>query len=103
VVVELRRIAAEAARRDPRIARVVLFGSVAYGVPTPPSDADLIVLMREAAPRRMDRVPDLLRLFVESPLPVDLHPYTMEEWEAASSRGDALTRLATERGIDLFP
>jgi predicted nucleotidyltransferase len=103
VVDELRRIAVEAVRRDARIARVILFGSLAHGVPTPRSDADLIVLMRTAAPRRMDRIPDLLRLFVDSPLPVDLHPYTMEEWTAASTRGDALPRVAREHGIDLFP
>jgi hypothetical protein len=46
---------------------------------------------------------DLLRLFGDSPPPVDLHPCTVEERHAAGSRGDALTRLAAERGIDLFP
>jgi predicted nucleotidyltransferase len=53
------------------------------GTPTPQSDVDLIAVMREAEPRRMDRIPRLLELFAGSPLPVDVHPCTVAEWEAA--------------------
>ena len=102
VVAELRQLAVAAARRDPRIVRVVLIGSLARGTATPASDADLILVLREAEPRRMDRVPRLLELFEESPLPLDLHPYTTAEWERAQERGDALALVARTQGLDLL-
>jgi len=91
-----------AAARDPRIVRVFLFGSLAHGVPTPASDADLVVVLREAPPRRMDRVGELLAAFGNTPLPLDVHAYTESEWLAASERGDALARLVARDGIDLL-
>ncbi|MGH7162609.1 MAG: nucleotidyltransferase domain-containing protein [Planctomycetota bacterium] len=84
-----------------RIVRAIAVGSLAYGSSTPASDADVIVVPREAEPRRMDRIPPLPALFGGSPLPLDLHPYTEREWRAAVARGDALARLAAGRGIDL--
>jgi predicted nucleotidyltransferase len=97
---EIRRIVVEAARRDPRIVRVLLFGSLVRGTPTPRSDIDLIVVLREAPPRRMDRVPALLEAFGSSPLPLDLHPYTVAEWEASAN--DPLCELARREGEDLL-
>lgn len=101
VLARLRHAAREAVRRDSRIVRVVLFGSVAGGIATPASDADIVVVLREAEPRRMDRVPRLLDLLAESPLPLDLHPYTVSEWEAACARGDPIAALAEREGLEL--
>ena len=81
---------------------MILIGSLARGTATPASDADLIVVLREAAPRRMDRIPRLLEHFEQSPLPLDLHPYTTAEWERAQEGGDALPRLAEREGLDLL-
>jgi len=97
----LRRLAQEALGRDPRLTRVILFGSLARGDATPASDADIVVLMRQGEARRMDRVPRLLELMQESPLPLDLHPYTISEWEQALARGDPLARRAEREGIEL--
>ena len=98
----LRRMARAAARRDSDLVRVVLFGSLVRGMPTPRSDADLVVIQRRGAPRRMDRVPALLKLFGESPLPLDLHPYTEAEWEAAATRDDPFVRRVQREGLDLL-
>ena len=98
----LRRAAREAVRRDPRIVRVILFGSLVRGVPTPASDADLVVVLREAEPRRMDRIPPLLDAFDATPLPLDLHPYSEAEWEAARAEGDPVAAVAERDGIDLL-
>lgn len=98
----LRRAAREAARRDPRILRVILFGSLVRGIPTPASDADLVVVLREGEPRRVDRIPPLLDAFGSTPLPLDLHPYTAAEWEAARAERDPVAAVAERDGIDLL-
>ncbi len=98
----LRAVAREARRRDPRLLRVILFGSLAKARATPRSDADLVIVLREGAPRRMDRIPALLDLFRESPLPLDLHPYTLEEWEGSLARKEPLPLLACREGMDLL-
>ncbi len=98
----LRAVVRDAARREDSILRVILFGSLARGRATPKSDADLVVVLREGAPRRMDRIPPLLDLFRDSPLPLDLHPYTQSEWAEACERGEAIPRLAAREGVELL-
>jgi predicted nucleotidyltransferase len=97
----LRVVARAAAARDPRIVRVLLFGSLVHGVPTPHSDADVLVVLREAPARRPDRVGELLQVFTEAPLPLDLHAYTLREWRAALHHGEPLACVARD-GIDLL-
>ena len=57
----LEAMARRAAARVPSIRRIVLFGSLASGRPTPRSDADLLVEV-SASPHVIprDRVPELL-------------------------------------------
>jgi len=95
-------MARDAARREPDLKSVYLFGSLANGTPTPRSDADLVVILRKGAARRMDRIPPLLKLFGKSPLPLDLHPYTEAEWEAALGRDDPFVRRVRRDGMDLL-
>ena len=101
-VAVLRRMVRAAARREAGLVRVVLFGSLASGTPTPRSDADLVVIQRSGAPRRMDRIPALLKLFGASPVPLDLHPYTEAEWEAAVARHDPFVLHVQRKGLDLL-
>lgn len=102
VVAALRAAAAAAAAREPRIRRVILFGSLVRGIPTPASDADLAVVLASGAARRRDRIPELLRLLSPAPLPLDLHPYTEEEWDRALEQGDPVAGLAEREGLDLL-
>jgi len=102
-VARLREAARRAAERLPTIRRVVLFGSLASGIPTPRSDADLLVIVRSSAhaePR--DRVPALLEALAPLPCPVDVFVLTEAELEEARQAGSALLREVTASGIDLL-
>jgi predicted nucleotidyltransferase len=85
----------------PEIRRVLLFGSLVSGVPTPRSDADLLVEVSESAhaePR--DRVPELLGAFQPLPCPLDLFVLTSEEMERLGP-SSPLVRLALATGLDI--
>ena len=103
-VEELRRAAGRAAARLPVVRRVILFGSLVSGIPTPRSDADLLVVLAEsdhAEPR--DRTPEVRRALGPLPCPVDLFVLTGEEVDRYSRQGHPLVREALTRGRDLLP
>ena len=98
----LREAARRASARVPEIRRVILFGSLVSGVPTPRSDADVLVEVSSsphAEPR--DRIPDMLRAFRPLPCPLDLFVLTSEE-TGRPGPGSPLVRLAFEAGLDLL-
>ncbi len=99
----VRAAAARAAARVPSIRRVVLFGSFARGIPTPRSDADLLVIL-DSSPNRepRDRVPAILRALSPLPCPLDLFVVTIEEVERGRADGSPLLREALAVGIDLL-
>jgi predicted nucleotidyltransferase len=99
----LREAAQRAKRRLPTIRRVVLFGSMATGMPGPRSDADLLVELTEsptAAAR--DRIPDVLGALSPLPCPVDLFVLTSTEVAAARRGGSPLLRAIEGSGVDLL-
>jgi predicted nucleotidyltransferase len=100
---DLREAVRRAASRVPSVRRAVLFGSLARGVPTPQSDADLLIVVetsQHAQPR--DRVPELLGAMSPLPCPIDMFVLTSDEVDAAHKRGDPLVREALAAGIDLL-
>jgi predicted nucleotidyltransferase len=99
----LRAAARRAAASLPHLRRIVLFGSLAAGVPTPHSDADLLVVVStsEVADMRQ-RIPAVLAALSPLPCPVDLVVLTMEEFEQRRSGDDPLLREALSKGLDLF-
>ncbi len=104
VIRALREAASRAAQRMPSIRRIVLFGSMAAGTPTPRSDADLLVIIEQSAhlqPR--DRVPELLEALAPLPCNVDLFVVTEAELARAQESGSPLARTATTTGVDLLP
>lgn len=102
-VEELRRAARRAAARLPAVRRVILFGSLVSGIPTPRSDADLLVVVAESPHERpRDRVPAVLEALGELPCPVDLFVYTAGEVERLQREGDALVTTVTATGRDLL-
>ncbi len=66
--------------------RVILFGSYAYGNPTPKSDIDILIILKESPLPRNERAGQLYSQLKEySKYPKDLVVYTEEEvkkWEA---------------------
>ena len=96
--------ASGAAARLPALRRVILFGSLVMGIPTPRSDADLLVVLSESdqgEPR--DRVPEVLRALMPLPCPVDLFVLTGEELDRHTRERHPLVREALQHGHDLLP
>ena len=85
------------------IVRVVLFGSLVAGIPTPRSDADLMVVVSSSPvlePR--DRVPEVLRALSPLPCPVDVFVLTTEEVERFGNQRSPLLRVVSSDGVDLL-
>ena len=83
--------------------RVILFGSLVAGIPTPRSDADLLVVVAKSEHREpRDRVPEVLRALRPLPCPVDVFVLTAQELERYASEGNPLLREALGHGRDLL-
>lgn len=98
---DLRAMAQSAAGKIPEIRRVILFGSVVSGIPTPRSDADLLVEVTNsthADPR--DRNADVIRAMSPLACPVDLFVYTTRELQELSDA--PLVTTALRDGVDLL-
>ena len=97
-----RKLAHEAAERDPRIVRVVLFGSLATGRATIASDADLMIVLSDHPLRAIERIPEYLELFGRGPLAVDVFPYTEAEVARRTVEGHPFQKRIEAEGVELF-
>jgi predicted nucleotidyltransferase len=89
--------------RLPSIRRAVLFGSLDRGIPTPRSDADLMIeLASSPLPEPRDRIPEMLRVLSPLPCPVDLFVLTSREVEEHTRENTPLLREILAHGIDLL-
>lgn len=103
-IAELRLAVSRAAAQLPALRRVILFGSLVAGIPTPRSDADLVVVLSESDQREpRDRVPEVRRALMPLPCPVDLFVLTSEELDRHAREGHPLVREALAHGRDLLP
>jgi predicted nucleotidyltransferase len=80
--------------------RVILFGSYAYGHPTPDSDVDLLVVM-DTPMRAVDQAV-AIREAVDFPFPTDLLVRTPQQLEERLAMNDAFLKEITSRGIVLY-
>jgi predicted nucleotidyltransferase len=100
---DLRQAARRAQARMPSIQRMILFGSLASGTPTPRSDGDILAVVDASSDRESrDRLPDLLRAMSPLPCPVDLRVLTEDELQRGQQEADPLVREALAHGIDLL-
>ena len=100
-IADLRAMARRAADRIPQIRRVILFGSLVSGIPTPRSDADVLVEVDGSAyadPR--DRAADMIQAMSPLPCPVDLFVYTTPELRDLAQT--PLVATALRDGTDLL-
>jgi len=81
--------------------KIILFGSYAYGTPTPDSDVDLLVIMRTGA-SGADRSWAVSRLLLPRPFPVDILVRTPQEIQSALTKGDFFIREILTRGRVLY-
>lgn len=81
--------------------KIILFGSYAYGSPTPDSDVDLLVIW-DTPLVRGERYLAVSRLIRPRPFPVDILVRTPDEVGQALARGNTFMREATKRGQILY-
>ena len=81
--------------------KIILFGSYAYGMPTPDSDVDLLVIMETTAPH-VERYLSVSRLLRPRLFPVDILVRTPGEIERALRSGDFFIQEILSRGRVLY-
>lgn len=82
--------------------KIILFGSYAYGNPTPDSDVDLLVIMRTRA-KEIDRYLAVSNLLYPRQFPVDILVKTPEEIEVETrKRGNFFLREILTKGKVLY-
>jgi len=81
--------------------RIILFGSHAYGMPTPDSDVDLLIIMQTPM-SPAERYLSVSRLLRPRPFPVDILVKTPEEIREAIAQGDFFVREILSRGRVLY-
>ncbi|MGZ9221131.1 MAG: nucleotidyltransferase domain-containing protein [Anaerolineales bacterium] len=81
--------------------KIILFGSYAYGKPTPNSDVDLLIVLETNAPLK-ERSWKVSRLLLPRPFPVDILVKTPREIEKALKSGDFFLREILTRGKVLY-
>ena len=80
--------------------RVILFGSYAYGTPSPSSDVDLLVIMEHKG-RGMSQALEIVRR-VESRIPIDLVVRTPREIRQRLAWNDFFLKEVMQRGQVLY-
>ncbi len=81
--------------------KVILFGSYAYGAPTPDSDVDLLIIA-DIAGSPKERYLAVSCLLYPRPFPVDVLVKTPREVELALQAGDFFIREILTRGRVLY-
>ncbi|MFZ5822464.1 MAG: nucleotidyltransferase domain-containing protein [Chloroflexota bacterium] len=81
--------------------KIILFGSYAYGDPTPDSDVDLLVVLDTEQPRK-ERVVAVSLLLYPRPFPVDILVKTPKEVREELNKGNFFTREIMEKGKVLY-
>ena len=91
------------AKKDERIIKIILFGSLTnetYGLY---SDADLlIVLAKSEFARFIDRIPEFVIPFAEFCIPVDIFPYTENELASMKVNNSFIQNILRTR-IVIYP
>ncbi len=80
---------------------IILFGSRARGDWGPWSDYDLLII-GEFREKYLDRIGKILELIEDIPLPIEPHPYTLEEALDMLRKGNPLIVDALEEGKILY-
>lgn len=80
--------------------RIILFGSYAYGQPTPESDVDLLVIMPTQLRENQQAME--IRQALRPLFGVDILVYTPEKLKQRIGWGDSFLKEITERGVVLY-
>ena len=77
--------------------KIILFGSYAYGVPTPDSDVDLLVVMDTSLSSRQQRL-EISRVLSPRPFPMDILVRTPKDLAERLKLGDSFLEDIISRG-----
>lgn len=96
---DIKRVCARIAQEF-RPQRIILFGSYAYGKPTPDSDVDLPVIMPLPG-RATDKAVEISSC-LEHRFPIDLLVRSPEEVRQRVAWSDSFLREVTEKGVVMY-
>ncbi len=83
--------------------KIILFGSYAYGTPTPDSDVDLLIVMKTDIKRQVDRYVMVSNVLYPREFPVDIIVKTPKEIEAEfKKKGNFFMREILTKGKVLY-
>lgn len=91
----------DAIAREFKPRKIILFGSYAYGTPTPDSDVDLMVVMPKARSRG-ERMSLRIRERLDSPFALDLLVRTPRDIEKRLQLGDWFLREVMTQGRVMY-
>jgi uncharacterized protein len=80
--------------------KIILFGSYAYGIPTPESDIDLLVIM-ETSLKEIQQAQQI-RQFLNPLFGIDLLVHTKENLEKRLKMGDLFLQEVVSKGKVLY-
>ena len=80
--------------------QIILFGSYAYGTPTPDSDVDLLVVMSFTDHEAQQAL--LIRRQIPMPFPIDIMVRSPEQLRERLTLNDWFLREITEKGRVLY-
>ena len=80
---------------------VILFGSFAYGRPTPDSDVDLLVVLDREPVTLHDAA--TISQAVDHPFPLDIVVQSATRWESDLREGASFAREISKKGKVLYP
>jgi predicted nucleotidyltransferase len=81
--------------------KIILFGSYAYGTPSPDSDLDLLVIM-DTNKRPAERILDVSRFLRPRPFPMDILVRTPYEIADSLEHKDSFTQEILTNGVVLY-
>jgi predicted nucleotidyltransferase len=102
-VAALKKTAEALIASNANVIRVYLFGSLAEGTATPESDADIMIIVREAEGRFFDRGDDYLKYFDRANLEIGIQffVYTVEEIDSMLKSGNDFIKTVVASGLIL--
>lgn len=95
----LRAFVQQVRTRHPEVERVIVFGSLVRNEAVPGSDVDLLLVLRESPLPFLDRLP----VYTPSdfPVPVDVFPYTREEFARLLEERNPFLQRALSEGKEI--
>ncbi|MHA1222366.1 MAG: nucleotidyltransferase domain-containing protein [Candidatus Heimdallarchaeaceae archaeon] len=88
-------------KESKKVNEAILFGSIARGDYGLYSDADILIILEENVKKRFfDRILEFIDFFLDSPVPVDIFPYTTREIERMKKDNFFIQRVLN-KGIKL--